>query len=516
VTDPFAAKIGTRMYRTGDLVRQLPDGTLEYLSRLDHQVKIRGHRIELGEIEAVLEHHPAVKHCVVIASDDVRGERRLVAYVVPSAGFVVPTGDLRRLLSEAVPAYMIPAAFVPLTSFPLTPSGKVNRKALPPPDGTAHEAAVASLAPRNPTEEATARLWCDVLNLKKVSVRDNFFELGGNSLLAVRVIFRINAALRTKLGVSAMFLMPTIEALATLIEPNRQARNRGPQVISFQTGHTGPPVYFIGAGAAEYRIAQTIGEDRAIFAIDVPIAADWLYAITTTDRPLPTMEQLAALYGYAVRAHAGSSPCVVVGYSFSGKIAFEAARVLQRAGGNLAVVLLIDTFAWGGAPSLRNYAWQNLLRIWRDAPGGTAKHTSYIGRLSTSLVNSWRLMWWVIAQIPGRMKQRAAGLQEPAPLSVDTKGVPVEWAVMERLYRVLQKSFHPRALDASGLLFRAGPGENTLRGHDFTNGWRNLFARGLTVVHTKGDHVSIVHDERDLAALAQGINAALDQYVISR
>jgi pimeloyl-ACP methyl ester carboxylesterase len=339
-----------------------------------------------------------VKHCVVIASDDVRGERRLVAYVIPSAGSAVPTGDLRRLLSETVPAYMIPTTFVPLSSFPLTPSGKVNRKALPPPDGTAHEADIAPLAPRNPTEEVIARLWCDVLNLKKVGVGDNFFELGGNSLYAVRVIFRINEALRTKLGVSAMFLMPTIEALAESIERDRQAGNHGPRVISFQTGHSGRPLYFIGAGPAEYRIALSIGQDRAIFAIDVPIPAEWRHAITAADRPSPTMEQLAALYGDALRAHAGSSPCVVVGYCFSGKIAFEAARLLQHAGGNVAVVVLIDAFAWGGAPGMRTYAWQNLLRIWRSAPGGTAKRTSYIGRFSTSLVNSWRLTWWVIAQ----------------------------------------------------------------------------------------------------------------------
>jgi nonribosomal peptide synthetase DhbF len=514
VTDPFAAKIGARMYRTGDLVRRLPDGTLEFLGRLDHQVKIRGHRVELGEIEAALERHPGVKHCVVIASDDVRGERRLVAYIIPSAGSVVPSGDLRRLLYETVPAYMIPAAFVSVSSFPLTPSGKVNCKALPPPDGTAHEANVTSLAPRNPTEEIMARLWCDVLNLKKVGVRDNFFELGGNSLLVVRVIFRINAALRTKLGVSAIFLMPTIEALAASIERDRQAGNRGPQVISFQTGHTGPPLYFINAGPAEYRIAQMIGGDRAIFAIDVPMPADWLHAIMAADRPLPRMEQLAALYGDALRAHARSSPCVVVGYSFSGKIAFEAARVLQHAGGNVALVLLIDTFAWGGAPGMHTYAWQSSLRIWRGAAGGTAKHTSYIGRLSTSLVNSWRLMWWVIAQIPGMMEHRAAGPQEPAPLSgiVDTEGVPVEWTVATRLYRILQKSFHPRPLDSSGLLFRATfPGEKTLPGYDFTNGWRNLFARGLNVVHTRGDHTSIVHDEQHLAALAQEINAVLDR-----
>jgi thioesterase domain-containing protein len=514
VTDPFAAKIGARMYRTGDLVRRLPDGTLEFLDRLDRQVKIRGHRIELGEIEAALERHSAVKRCVVIASDDVRDERRLVAYVVPSAGSVVPAGDLRRLLYETVPAYMIPAAFVSLSSFPLTPSGKVNRKALPPPDGTAFEADVASLGPRNPTEETIARLWCDALDLKQVCVRDSFFELGGNSLLAVRVIFRINQTLRTKLGVSAMFLMPTIEALAASIERNRQAADRGPQVISFQTGRTGPPLYFIGGGPQEYRIAQSIGEDRAIFAIDVPIPADWLHATTATNRrPLPTMEQLAAFYGDALRAHAGSSPCVVVGYSFAGKIAFEAARVLQDAGGNVAVVILIDAFAFG-VSGRRTVAWLSLLRIWRSPAGGSEKHASYISRLSASLVASLRWMWWVIAQIPGWMKRCAVGPQEPAPLSgmSDAEGTPVEWAVAERLYRILGKSFHPRPLDASGLLFRATfRGEKSLPGHDFTNGWGDLFTRGLNVVQTSGDHISIVHDEQHLAALALEISAVLDR-----
>jgi thioesterase domain-containing protein len=230
------------------------------------------------------------------------------------------------------------------------------------------------------------------------------------------------------------------------------------------------------------------------------------------------MEQLAALYGDALRAHAGSSPCVVVGYSFCGKIAFEAARLLQRAGGKVAVVLLLDAFAWGGAPGMRTYAWQSLLRIWGDAAGGTAKHTSYIGRLSTSLVNTWRLLWWVIAQNPGLIEHRAAGAQAPAPISgiVDTEGVPVEWTVAKRLYRILQKSFHPRPLDASGVLFRATfPGDETLPGHDFTNGWRNLFARGLDVVHATGDHLS-VHDEQQLAALARQINAVLDRYGLDK
>ena len=206
---------------------------------------------------------------------------------------------------------------------------------------------------------------------------------------------------------------------------------------------------------------------------------------------------------------------MVVGYSFAGKIAFEAAHVLRRAGGNVALVILIDAFAWAGGPGRRIYAWRSLLRIWRGDAGGTAKHTSYIGRLSASLVNSWRLLWWVIRQIPGRMEHRATGPREPAPFSgiADTAGMPVEWAVAKRLYRILGKSFHPRPLDASGLLFRATfPGEKTLPGHDFTNGWRNLFARGLNVVHATGDHLSIVHDKQHLAALARELNAVLDRY----
>ena len=139
VLDPFRAEPGARMYRTGDLVQRLPDGTLDFLGRLDHQVKIHGHRVELGEIEAALASHPHVKQCVVIASEDAHGDRRLVAYFVPTAGSAVSTGELRQLLSKTLPAYMIPAAFVPLSSFPLTPSGKLDRKALPSADMSTQE-----------------------------------------------------------------------------------------------------------------------------------------------------------------------------------------------------------------------------------------------------------------------------------------------------------------------------------------------------------------------------------------
>jgi amino acid adenylation domain-containing protein len=523
VTDPFAAVSGARMYRTGDLVRRLPDGTLEFLGRLDHQVKIRGHRIELGEIEAALKRHPNVKHCVVIASQDGHGGRRLVAYVVPVPGSVTPWGELRLLLSETVPAYMIPAAFVSVSSLPLTPSGKLDRKALPSPDRMAHEVEVTSIAPRTPTEETMARLWCELLDQKKVGVRDNFFELGGNSLLAARAIGRINEILGVKLAISAIFLQPTIEALASSVERNRRAGNDGAQVISFQTGHSGPPLYFLAAGALEYRLAHLIGEHRAVFGIDLPMPTEWHRAIATADRAaLPTVENLGELYGDVLRAHAGTSPCVVVGYSYWGKVAFEAARALQRAGGNVAFVLVIDAFARRGR--LRSSgvtpkaASQSLLWIWRRAASGLANGTPYIDILCAALGDSWRALWWLLAQMPRLVQVRFRA--NPLADIVDNEGGLVERSVASTAYRAIGNSFRPRPLDASGVLIRARlPGEENLPGHKFftlTNGWHNLFAQGLEIIQAAGDHFSLVSNDQYATALTRHINAVLDRYSLDK
>ena len=181
--------------------------------------------------------------------------------------------------------------------------------------------------------------------------KDNFFDLGGNSLLAVRVLGEINKTLKMHLNVPTFFQNPTIERLARVLEQKHHVRLE-PTLVTLQPGHTGLPLYFIDAGPVEYRIAQLIGEDRAIFAIDVPMPSEWRHAIAVADRAaLPTIEQLGALYGEVLRAHAGSSPCVVAGYSFWGKVAFEAARALQRAGGNVAVVVLLDAVRSPGVDS---------------------------------------------------------------------------------------------------------------------------------------------------------------------
>ena len=214
VADPFATD-GARMYRTGDVARRRADGVLEYLGRVDAQVKLRGVRIELGEIEAALTAHPAVAHAAATVREDRPGDRRLVAYVVASAGAVVPAAHaLRAHLAQRLPDAMLPTAFVELASLPQTPNGKLDRKALPVPDAPN---AVTSRAPRTPAEELLCALWCEVLGVPRAGIDDDFFALGGHSLLATQLVSRVRDAFGAELSVRALFEQPTPARLSEAI-----------------------------------------------------------------------------------------------------------------------------------------------------------------------------------------------------------------------------------------------------------------------------------------------------------
>jgi amino acid adenylation domain-containing protein len=208
VPDPYAAQAGARMYKTGDIGRWLADGNLEFLGRNDDQVKIRGFRIELGEITAQLQEHPAVEEAVVIVREDTPEEKRLVAYYSPSALHTFPdpesrSSDLRSFLSGRLPEHMVPAAYVRLESLPLTPNGKLDHKALPAPQGDAY-AMRRYVPPQGDLETALAEIWAEVLKLEQVGRHDDFFALGGQSLLALRVLFRVNDCFQTELSVSTL------------------------------------------------------------------------------------------------------------------------------------------------------------------------------------------------------------------------------------------------------------------------------------------------------------------------
>jgi amino acid adenylation domain-containing protein len=212
VPDPFGAESGERLYRTGDRARWRADGTLEYLGRLDGQVKVRGFRIEPGEVEAVLRQHESVAECVVVARQSAPGETRLVAYVVGS----VEAEELRQHLRKSVPEYMVPAAFVMLEQLPLTPNGKLDRRALPAPEYASAEERY--VAPRTPVEELLAGIWAEVLRRERVGVHDSFFDLGGHSLLIMRLLAEIQATFDLELSIRTVYSMPTLEAMAGEIE----------------------------------------------------------------------------------------------------------------------------------------------------------------------------------------------------------------------------------------------------------------------------------------------------------
>lgn len=216
VPDPFGPTPGGRLYKTGDLGRWREDGTLEFLGRLDNQVKVRGFRIELGEIETALDAHPSVRATAVVAPADPGGDRRLVAYLVPE-GAPPSVPQLRRHLESRVPSYMVPSLFVLLDALPLTPNGKVDRKALMAPEMARAEAALAYVPARTPTEQVLAAIWTEVLGVDRVGVEDDFFELGGHSLLAAHVVSCVRERLGARLELRSLYEAPTVAELATVV-----------------------------------------------------------------------------------------------------------------------------------------------------------------------------------------------------------------------------------------------------------------------------------------------------------
>ncbi|HWQ35153.1 MAG TPA: amino acid adenylation domain-containing protein [Blastocatellia bacterium] len=220
---------GQRLYRTGDLARRLPDGSLEYLGRIDEQVKIRGLRIEPGEIEALLRQHSAVREAVVMAREDQPGELRLVAYIVPQATSGSLVSELRGYLRNQVPEYMVPATFVMLTALPLSPNGKIDRRVLPAPAQVTTERSASFVMPRNQVEQKLASIWQELLQTNRIGIHDNFFELGGHSLLLARAQTRLQEEFKREISVVELFQYPTISALAAALSRESNGQTAQPQ-----------------------------------------------------------------------------------------------------------------------------------------------------------------------------------------------------------------------------------------------------------------------------------------------
>jgi acyl carrier protein len=216
--NPWSGARSARMYRTGDLARYRGDGSIEYLGRIDHQIKLRGFRIELGEIETALREHEEIKEAVVLLHDDNEVDATLVAYISPLTTLTVSPEQLRAYLGRFLPAYMVPGVIIELATFPLTPNGKIDRQALPDPDREQRMVGTAFVPPQTELQEQLAEIWYQLLKLSHISIYDNFFDLGGHSLLITRLAARIRNTFEVNIPLRDLFEAPTIELMASRIE----------------------------------------------------------------------------------------------------------------------------------------------------------------------------------------------------------------------------------------------------------------------------------------------------------
>jgi amino acid adenylation domain-containing protein len=334
IASPFIE--GDRLYKTGDLGRYRADGNIEFLGRNDFQVKIRGHRIELGEIEARLAQHPGVREAVALARDDTLGDKRLVAYYTVAADAEAPrAATLRAHLASALPAYMLPAAYVLLEGLPLTANGKLDRRALPLPEADAYTAG-RDAPPQGESEQTLARIFAEALGIERIGRHDDFFELGGDSLLGVQCMLKIEEAFDRRLPLGALFLTPTIAGLVRSLNQGRA--DRSISVVPLHTDGDGATIFMVHWIMRD--LGRHLGRRHPVYGLCFGLAA----AGSAAELALPDrIETIASHYIDAMRSVQPYGPYHLIGHSRGGLIAFEMAQQLIARGETVAFLGLLDT-----------------------------------------------------------------------------------------------------------------------------------------------------------------------------
>ncbi|MBI3457316.1 MAG: amino acid adenylation domain-containing protein [Candidatus Rokubacteria bacterium] len=466
VPDPFRPLPGARLYRTGDMARYRQDGTLEFLGRRDHQVKLRGFRIELGEIETVLAHHSRVREAVVTMREDAPGGARLVAYVVPRDGRPPQPDDLRAFLKRTLPEYMLPAAFEPLEALPLTPSGKVDGRALPAPGPTRPLSERRFIGPRDDLERELARIWQDTLGTAPIGVTDDFFDLGGHSLLAVRLVARIEKKLGRQVPLAALFQGRTIAHLADVLRWD-QGASPLTAVVAIQPYGSRPPLYVGGSNPRYVALARYLGMDQPFYGLDV-------YALqgqrqSRGQRPYTCIEEIAACFADEIRALQPVGPYHLAGGCEGGIVAFEIAQQLRRRGERVALVSIWETPAPGrrGRPSLRR---TTLFRVARQ----------------------------MRSDLRGRSLLSLGGKE----LLILIRHEAVEYRILRAMRR-----YRPRPYDGTLVVVRAAEQPPSLR--DPALGWEALATAGIRIYTLPGSHHTWLMEHT--AELASVLRTCLDE-----
>ena len=345
--DPFSGQAGARLYKTGDVARYRNDGILEYLGRVDNQVKVRGYRIELGEIEATLASDPRVKSCAVLVREDEPGNKQLVGYVVPREGRSPTAEDLRQFVKQKLPEYMAPAHFVFLDSIPLTTNGKVDRKALPAPSYEGVSSAREYVAPRTETEKALADIWAKLLKVERIGIHDDFFDMGGHSLMAMRAVSQIGEMYEVNLPLAVLLEAPTIAELAKKLhkeDTNKDTDERKTpswsSLVPIRASGSKKPLFLVHGAEGNillYReVTQHLGPDQPVYGLQSQ-------GLNGDGRFLTTVEEMASHYLKEILEAQPHGPYFLGGYCLGGTVALEMAQQLTALGEKVEVVLMLDT-----------------------------------------------------------------------------------------------------------------------------------------------------------------------------
>ncbi|MEJ6982474.1 amino acid adenylation domain-containing protein, partial [Pedobacter sp. P351] len=358
LADPFTTETGARLYRTGDLARWLVDGNIEYLGRIDEQVKVRGYRVEPGEIESVLQQSGLVSQGVVLAREDSSGNKRLVGYVVTEGVF--DKEAVKNYLQSKLPEYMVPALWVELDKLPVTPNGKIDKKALPEPDINGDADSVYE-TPRNYLEAKMAQIWQQFLKIESIGINDNFFELGGHSLLAVGLISVLKKELKVELTIKELFLNPSISELSGFLLGQKDEKIQSSIYLKYlipikDTGSKLPLYIVSGGGGTVFKFkkfADMLDPDQPVYGIQQPTLIEDI-----EDFPV-TIKGIAEQYVEEMLIQNPEGPYALSGHCLGGTIAYEMARQLEALGKKVSLLALFDTQAKekkkADAASIKNF-----------------------------------------------------------------------------------------------------------------------------------------------------------------
>ena len=492
VVQQVSPTLTERLYRTGDLVRWLPDGTLEFIGRVDDQIKVRGFRVEPGEIEAALARHPKVRASVVAMRRAPDGDTRLIGYVVGDGPF--NSRELREFLGRTLPEYMIPTAFVDVPyRLPLGPNGKVDRRALPEPEDVSK--ASVRVAPRDELERQLVEIWRDVLSVGSVGIRDSFFDLGGHSLLAVRLFAQLEDRLGVFLPLATLFEVSTIEGLGALIRRGTRPAS-GRSLVAIQPTGSRPPLFVIpgvsGSVLGYHTLARLLGPDQPIYGLQSR-------GLDGTVAPLTQIEDIAASYITEIRDVRPDGPYHLVGLCMGGVVAYEMAQQLHAAGQEVALLGLIETWPPETASSVGPQRAARVPAVLRFMAERLRPYVETVRRLR----GRERLRYLV-----GRLKVLAE-IAVKRDLPRGARGELTHYAVAQANMHALQR-YTPRPYPAAVVLFCA-EGRPAAPGADPRLAWRELVLGGVDVRTAPGDDSGLMLTEPHVHALATQLRHCLDR-----